>query len=203
MLFRSGGINFRPPGPLAVNVSVRRQWSIDDRQYLLGQTVLNQNYYVLGRINRHEASITFRGDIAMSSRLSLQLYAQPFASGRAFDRIRLVSNARGGSYQSQFDLLGPDRLTRSADDSVRIDLDRDGTTDLSFLEPNRRVVSLRTNAVLRWEFRPGSTLYLVWQQRREDVAPVGDLDLSRDWSALVHHAPDNVLALKATWWVGV
>ena len=59
------------------------------------------------------------------------------------------------------------------------------------------------NAVLRWEYRPGSTMYFVWQQRRTDVAPLGDFEFQRDYSALFHRAPENVFAIKATWWIGL
>jgi hypothetical protein len=57
--------------------------------------------------------------------------------------------------------------------------------------------------VLRWEYRPGSTLFLVWQQRRNDIVPVGDFDFERDYRALFEQAPENVFAIKATWWVGL
>ncbi|MBI4500215.1 MAG: carbohydrate binding family 9 domain-containing protein [Gemmatimonadetes bacterium] len=200
----SGGITYRPPGPVSINVALRRQWGLDDRQYLLGETVGANDYYVLGRMKRREVNLTLRSDIAMSPRLSLQLYAQPFASGRNFDQIRLVSNPRGGEYNAQFDLLGPDRLTRpggSAD--ATIDLNRDGIVDLSFSEPNRRVVSLRTNAVLRWEFRPGSSLYLVWNQNRADELYTGDLHTLENLGDSFGATGSHVFAIKVAYWIGL
>ena len=61
--------------------------------------------------------------------------------------------------------------------------------------------SLRGNAVLRWEWRAGSTLYVAWQQRRSDVADVGDFAFSRDGSALVHTRPDNIFLVKVNYWL--
>ncbi|HYR11301.1 MAG TPA: hypothetical protein VEQ60_26200, partial [Longimicrobium sp.] len=62
--------------------------------------------------------------------------------------------------------------------------------------------SLRGNAVLRWEWRPGSTLYLAWQQDRSDYAPyVGDFSMTRDRRALFDAQPDNVLVLKVSYWL--
>ena len=61
--------------------------------------------------------------------------------------------------------------------------------------------SLRGNAVLRWEWRPGSTLYLAWQQRREDFANVGDFEFDRDRQALFGAPPDDIFLLKVNYWL--
>lgn len=61
--------------------------------------------------------------------------------------------------------------------------------------------SLRGNAVLRWEWRPGSTLYLAWQQRREDFANVGDFEFDRDRRALFDAPPDDIFLLKVNYWL--
>jgi len=73
----------------------------------------------------------------------------------------------------------------------------------AFGDPNFNFRSLLGNAVARWEYRPGSTLYFVWQQTRTDVEPFGDFQFSRDYSGLIHHAPENVFAIKATYWIGL
>ncbi len=54
----------------------------------------------------------------------------------------------------------------------------------------------------RWEYRPGSAIYLVWQQQRTGFAPVGDLQTSRDVGAIFRTVPTNVFLLEATYWIG-
>jgi len=61
--------------------------------------------------------------------------------------------------------------------------------------------SLRGNAVLRWEYRPGSTLYVAWQQMRQGIAPFGDFAFGRDRAALFATRPDNILVVKASYWL--
>jgi hypothetical protein len=61
--------------------------------------------------------------------------------------------------------------------------------------------SLRGSAVLRWEWRPGSTLFLVWQQQREFEDASGDFRFRRDLRRLGRASPDNVFVVKATWWL--
>jgi hypothetical protein len=61
--------------------------------------------------------------------------------------------------------------------------------------------SLRGNAVLRWEWRQGSTLYVAWQQQRADMAPYGDFALGRDRRALFRTRPDNIFVVKVNYWL--
>jgi len=74
----------------------------------------------------------------------------------------------------------------------------------SFTVPNQNftIRSLRGNAVLRWEWRPGSTLFLVWQQNRDNNAEFGNLRLGRDLDAVFSGGDArNVLAVKASYWL--
>ncbi len=68
--------------------------------------------------------------------------------------------------------------------------------------PDFNVRSLRGNAVMRWDYRPGSSLYAVWQQSRSDYAPIGDFSTRRDVGAIFDALPTNVFLLKATYWMG-
>ncbi|HMA25549.1 MAG TPA: hypothetical protein VKP00_16170, partial [Gemmatimonadaceae bacterium] len=67
--------------------------------------------------------------------------------------------------------------------------------------PNFSQQSLRGNAVFRWEYRPGSVLYVAWTQSRFADAAFGDLDLQRDRTALMAAHPDNIFLVKASWWL--
>ena len=65
------------------------------------------------------------------------------------------------------------------------------------------MVSLRTNFVLRWEFRPGSTLFLVWNQNRSDEEYGGDLHAFEDLGSSFSATGRHVLALKIAYWIGL
>ena len=56
--------------------------------------------------------------------------------------------------------------------------------------------------MLRWEYRPGSTMFFVWTQQRSGVSAFGDYDFARDSRALLGDRPDNVFLVKATYWIG-
>ena len=200
----NGGLQLRPPGPLALGLDGEVRHEINDRQYLTSEQVGDSTYYVLGHLDRREASVTVRADLALTPRLSLALYAQPFVSAGRFTGLKLAADPRAASYAARFDPLGPDRLTRPGGDSaVAVDVNRDGVSDFSFDEPNFQVVALRTNAVLRWDFLPGSTLFVVWQQSRENDAPHATLDLGRGLLDTFTAAGQNVFAVKVAYWLGL
>ena len=84
-----------------------------------------------------------------------------------------------------------------------LDPDRNAATDsLTFSNPDFNFRSLRGNAVLRWEYRPGSTLFFVWQQERSGSAGYGDFSFDRDASAVFRQHPDNIFVIKASYWFG-
>jgi hypothetical protein len=83
-----------------------------------------------------------------------------------------------------------------------LDPDNDATTaNFEFGNPDFNFRSLLGNAVLRWEYRPGSTLFLVWQQERSGSAPIGDFNFSRDSEALFNEHANNIFLIKMSYWL--
>ncbi len=88
-------------------------------------------------------------------------------------------------------------------DTRRFDFDRDGVADASTSDRSFNVRSLIGNAVLRWEYRPGSTLFVVWQRQQRSRVGLGNFDFRRDADALLAADADNVFILKLNYWFGV
>ena len=84
-----------------------------------------------------------------------------------------------------------------------VDFDSDGTTDYSFNDKDFNVRSLVGNAVLRWEYRPGSAIFLVWQRRQQGRAQVGDFDFGRDVDALFAAPADDRFIIKVNYWLPI
>jgi hypothetical protein len=200
----NASVRWRPPGSLSFSLDGRARWGTTDRQYVTSETVGDSTYYVLGFIDRREISLTLRADVVLSPRMSFEFYAQPFVSAGRYPSLSLAADPKAAAYADRLDRLETDRLTRPGGEGpVEVDLDQDGSVDFNFDEPDFRVVSLRTNAVLRWEFRPGSTLFLVWQQNRRGRRDTGDLDAaSALWDAF-EEPGTNVFAVKIAYWFGL
>ena len=74
------------------------------------------------------------------------------------------------------------------------------TDSLTFGDPNFNFVSLRGNAVLRWEYLPGSTIFFVWTQSRSDDENIGDFQFRQSMDRLLHAKADNIFLVKVTYW---
>jgi hypothetical protein len=107
--------------------------------------------------------------------------------------------ARPKSYE--FNIFGEGASTVSyADSRYTIDPDGSGPADeFSFYNPDFNVKSLRGTMVLRWEYFPGSILYLVWTQNRSDYAHPGDFNLRRDLGDLLTAPGDNIFLIKVSY----
>ena len=128
---------------------------------------------------------------------------QPLLSSGDYSKVGELREA--GKYG--FDEYGVDTGTISfnaADDEFDIDPDGAGPAG-SFTVDNKdfNTRSLRGNAVLRWEFRPGSTLFLVWQQHRSGTEDFGDFDFGRDAGSIFDAPADNVFAIKFDYWLNL
>jgi len=154
--------------------------------------------YVFATLDQKELSMITRMDWTFTPRLSLQLFLQPLIS--AGDYTEFKELARPRSYD--FAVYGQDKGTiTSTEEGSEVD-PGDGGTPFTIAPQNFTIRSLRANAVLRWEWRPGSTLFLVWQQNRQNNEDTGDLELGRDLDAIFTGGESrNVLAVKASYWL--
>ena len=81
-------------------------------------------------------------------------------------------------------------------ETYAVDEDLDGKADYSFGDPEFNFRELRSNLVVRWEYRPGSTLYVVWTQERLGSVADGTFRLRDDFNELFEVRPYNVFLVK-------
>ena len=72
---------------------------------------------------------------------------------------------------------------------------------MQFANPDFNFRSLRGNAVFRWEYRPGSVMYVAWAHSRSGNFTQGDFQFRRDFNAMFQNVPDNVFLVKASFWM--
>jgi len=131
--------------------------------------------YLFANVDATELSMTTRVDWTFSPTLSLQVFAQPFVSANDFWGYKNFARPRSFEFT-------PADVAEGDED------------DFTFL-------SLRGNAVLRWEYRPGSTLFFVWQQDRGDEVSSGRFDFGDDVRGIFDRRARNVFLIKATYWL--
>lgn len=166
--------------------------------------------YVFGELFQESLDAALRANITFSPDLSFQLYMQPFTFAGDYGDFKELRAPR----TFDFNRFGADNASTIAvsatdagrDAQYRVDPDGAGpAAPFTFANPDFRTRSIRTNAVLRWEYRPGSTLFLVWTQSRSGFVPFDpSFDVGRDFRReLLDDEPVNVLLVKLNYWLSL
>ncbi len=192
---------------MSYSVEPRFTREADSRQYItaivpkagdVGNPATYGNRYVLGNIYRSQLSAQIRINYFFTPDLSLECYAEPFAASgdyRSFGELRAAASRDITEYG-----VNGIEIEETDDGQYQV---TDNSETFEFVAEDFGVRSFRSNVVLRWEFRPGSTFYVVWQQdrfgfkepgRRVRIRSLGD-GLSSDGA--------NFFAIKMSYWIPV
>jgi len=175
----------------------------DDHQYV--DTVvdpMDQEHYVFGRIHQVVTAMTVRASWTFSPRLSLQAYAQPFVATGEYTELKQAADTYSQDYDERFDIFRRDRI-HLIDDVYHVDTDRDGADDIAFDKPDFDFRDFHSNLVLRWEYRPGSTVFFIWSHSRTTDENQGVFMPGHDLSSLADERGEHVVMVKANYWIGL
>ncbi len=174
------GFNWRPTSSMSLNMGFWYNTNQDDSQWVANEDLAGGGKrYVFGRIDQKTLSISTRFNYTMTPNLSLQVYAEPFVSAGSYSDYKQLVDGRAAKYEDRY---RPYAYSGSADFNIR---------------------SFRTTNVLRWEYRPGSQLFLVWQQGRSDYLDHGDFRFGRDFSRVFSAPSRNVFLIKFSYWLNM
>ena len=153
---------------------------------------------MLGRISQRTWSLTVRANLTLSPTLALQYYGSPFVSTGRYGGFKRATDTQASRYQDRFHAFAGDEIAYRADGNAYDVTEAGG--GYSFDDPDFSFRQFRSNLVLRWEYRPGSSVYAVWSQGRTDSAPAWESRLGSNWNALWRARPDNVFLVKLSYW---
>ncbi len=194
---------WRPMQRLQLRVGPGLSRNLDGAQYVgtwadPTATATYGNRYVFGDLDQWTLSGNIRVNWIFTPRMSLELYMQPFISSGNYRVLKELAAPRtfdfnvygehGSTYDPTTGIAYPDGPGGAA---APIDI---GNPDFSF-------ASLRGNAVLRWEWSPGSTVFLVWTHNRNNSNDSPDFDPGQSFDNLLQAPADNVFLVKFTWWL--
>ncbi len=155
--------------------------------------------YIFAELNRKTFEASLRLDYTFTPRLSFQAYFQGLMATGTYSDYKEFARPRSLEYLHYSDEDLVIKYDEPSDEYYVIESKQPMAHEI---DEDFNEKSLIGSAVLRWEFRPGSILYVVWTRNSADDTNPGDFNFSRDFGDMWKAAPDNVLALKLTWWIG-
>lgn len=154
-------LNWNPINVLSLSFYPSFSCSKDELQYVRSQNYNGNKDYIFGRINQKTLVLPFRINLGITPKMTLQYYGQPFISAGKYDKFKLITNPTSKNYSDRFQMLqSPDFQMENG--KYLMDRNKDGITDYSFDKPDYNAYFFVSNLVYRWEYKPGSTLYVVW-----------------------------------------
>ncbi len=172
------GIFVRPSGRFNFSLSAAYYPTLNDLQFFSSEIDgKGRTIYRLAQLQQRTLALTLRLNYTLTPNLSIQFYGQPYISAGTYSNFKEVTRPRAADYAARFELLND---------------------DYSYSFHFRQ---FRSNLVLRWEYRPGSTLFLVWSQGRTGLSSENGLHLGPDFKALWRDKGEEVLLLKLNYWL--
>ena len=206
----NAGLNFKPVSNVSLSVSPSYSTSQSSAQYVTAvddptAEAFYGTRYVFADLDQKFFSLNTRLNVTFTPTMTLELFLQPLFSANDFSRFKEFDAPRRLAKSVYGEDVGTvNAVDTSSGRAFVIDPDGAGPAEsFSVADPDFNFRSLRGNAVFRWEYMPGSTMFFVWTQDRSSVAGVGDFDFGRDRSELFDAAADNIFLIKVNYWLGM
>ena len=198
----SFSVRWKPQSNFSLSIGPGYSYRITDYQWVknVADPLMTDTFgkrYVFGRLDQKVLSAEIRINWVFTPRLTLQAYLQPFLAVGKYDRFKELARPKSSDYN----IYGENSSTINYDNGIyTVDPDGSGLSpSFAFYNPDFNFKSMRGTVVLRWEYHPGSVLFFVWTQNRQDFSHPGDLQLRRDLGDLFTAPGDNIFLFKVSY----
>ena len=195
------GITYQPVNALRLSAVPAFSANRDKLQFIDNLDYNGAPRYLNGEIAQRTLSMSLRMNYTINPNLSVQYWGQPFISRGRYSGFKQVTDPLAKSFAERVELYTGDQLNLvESEDRYYVDENLDGQADYDFENPDFSIIQFRSNLVVRWEYIPGSELFLVWSQ---DISQSGDpyegLLPSLSGNLFGGMKPTNIFLLKATY----
>lgn len=198
------GLNVKPSNALQISLSPGYTRYRTELQYVGEDGFAGEPRYLFADLDQETVTLTLRADYAMSPNLTLQVYGSPFVTAGRYGDFKRITDPRAERFAGRFHRFAGEEIAYDASEGAYfVDEDADGSADYAIGNPDFNYRDFNSNVVLRWEYSPGSLLYLVWSQSRSDVVGHGRLRYGEDLDDLFGVRPHDVFLLKLSKWLSL
>ena len=192
-----GGITYQPTNALNISINPEFSYNPNKTQYVTESSFNGDPRYITGEIDNQTFSTSIRINYTINPNLTIQYYAEPFVSRGTYNNFNYITNATADNLNDRFQLYDNQQISNT-DGVYNIDENKDGNTDYSFSEPDFAFVQYNSNLVVRWEYIPGSEIFLVWSQGIVGFGDPEDGLFESIDKEIIQQKPNNTFLIKAT-----
>jgi hypothetical protein len=194
-----GRLNLRLSNRLSLSASASYESLLDNLQYVATADAADKTRWVLGRIEQDTWSFTVRVNVSITPDLTLQYYGSPFIGTGRYTAFKRATDTLAQANGARFRPYGSDEIAYRAEDNAYRVTEAAGPS-YTFANPDFSFRQFRSNLVARWEWKPGSSVYVVWSQGRTGYVPAWDSSFASNWDGLWQSRPDDVFLVKLSYW---
>jgi hypothetical protein len=195
-----GGVSVRASRRLSLAGTVNYEQTLDNLQYVATAEAGDDPRWVLARIDQDTWSFTVRVNFSVTPDLTIQYYGSPYIGTGRYTEFKRAADTLAERYPARFHLYGPGEITYVESANAYRVTEAGGGPAYVFGNPDFSFRQFRSNLVARWEWKPGSSLFVVWSQGRTSEVPAWEDSFADNWSQLWRAEPDNVFLVKASYW---
>ena len=196
-------LTIRPLNSLRISLSPGYSIRNDEFQYLTNGTINDENSYVFGKIDQKVLNMSLRVNYNITPDLTIQYWGQPFVASGSYSNFKMITDSKADELADRYHEFTSQEISLT-DDYYNIDENNDGTNDYGFDNPDFNVNEWLSNLVVRWEFLPGSTAYLVWSQSRDFYQPSGEFEVWNNLNDLfTNKKANNTFLIKFSYRFGL
>jgi hypothetical protein len=192
-------VSWRPASAMEFSLGPSYNFVHDNWLYAATVDVGGQTVYLLSETDQRFISANLRANLTFSPTLTLQAYVAPFYATVERLAFKRLTDPRAASYAGRFAPVNRDPSTTAA----VLDVDGNGSYETDLGNMDFSYTSLNSNLVLRWEYRPGSTVFVVWQQGRSANGMDGTFRMGDVGRSIVAARPTNVFLVKVNYWLSL
>ena len=206
-------LEVRPASNISLSIGPFFAWENTGFQYVdvYDDTTSNLFYdrrYLFADLDQRTVSMNTRFNVTFTPNLTFELFLQPLVASGDYNRYKEFAAPRSQQklvYGTDMGTVNVAPDPSGGADTITVDADGPGgpAVAYTFFDPSFTFRSLRGNAVLRWEYRPGSTIYLVWTRGSQSGTTRGVIDYGQDMGALFSDPAENIFLIKVNYWLGL
>ena len=169
-------MTIRPLNTLSITLLPTYSINNHELQYVTQQEMNGESRYIFGTIDQKVLSMSLRINYNITPDLTIQYWGQPFTASGDYSEFKMITDSKAGQFSDRYHIYTTDQIDL-VDGIYRVDENVDSNIDYTFGNPDFTFDEWLSNLVIRWEFMPGSTAYLVWSQTRNSSMENGDFEV--------------------------